>query len=440
MKTKRFFELAKANGIEHSEIRIRNESSISVSLLNNAIDEYNISEEKSITARGIVNGKFGVGITNIDDKNTEKYLVDSILSTGKYIEKDEEAILFEGSKKYVKRKLFKKELDEIPLDEKLKHLTTMNNYIREQDSRIENISVSFGYNTDSSILENSYGLKLKNKSNCFYYAAFVTVRDENGEVVNASEYYLGDKFEDFDPIELAKKVTSAAISRLHPISVKSKKYNVVLTQKVVSTFLDCFLKSISSEEVQKNRSVLAGKLNQQITSKKLTIEERPTDNTFHFVSYDSEGVATQNKTLVKKGVLQTYLYNLATAKKDGVQSTGNGYGSVVKIGISTNHVVIKKGKKSFDELLVKAKNGIWITKIMGLHAGMNSSSGDFSLQAQGFLIEDGKITKPLSQIVVAGNLFTMFNDVAEVGNDSELLLSTNEVPSLLIKKLQVNGK
>ena len=175
-------------------------------------------------------------------------------------------------------------------------------------------------------------------------------------------------------------------------------------------------------------------------SNKLTVMERPTDNTIFFTGYDSEGVATYNKTLIKKGVLQTYLYNLTTAKKDGVQSTGNGYGGVTKIGIGTTHLVIKPGKKSFEELLQKAKNGIYLTDIMGLHAGLNAKSGDFSLQAQGFMIEDGKLTKPLSQIVVAGNLFTLFNEIGEVGSDSQLLLSSNEVPSLLIKKLQVNGK
>ena len=175
-------------------------------------------------------------------------------------------------------------------------------------------------------------------------------------------------------------------------------------------------------------------------SNKLTVMERPTDNTIFFTGYDSEGVATYNKTLIKKGVFQTYLYNLTTAKKDGVQSTGNGYGGVTKIGIGTTHLVIKPGKKSFEELLQKAKNGIYLTDIMGLHAGLNAKSGDFSLQAQGFMIEDGKLTKPLSQIVVAGNLFTLFNEIGEVGSDSQLLLSSNEVPSLLIKKLQVNGK
>ena len=440
MKTKLFFELAKANGINESEIRISNSTSISVETLNGQIDSYNVSETKSIRARGVVNGKFGVAITNIEDKNTPQYLVDSILATGKYIEKEEDAIIFEGSKKYTKRNVFNKELDSTPLDEKLKHLDTIYKFIKDFDPRIENVSVSYGESSGNSLIENSYGLKLSNKSNDFYYGAFATVRDENGEVVNASEYSFGNDLSSFDPLELAKKVASAAISKLNPTQCKSKKYKVVLKQKIVSTLLSAFIGSLSSEEVQKKTSALSDKLNQQIMSNKLTVMERPTDNTIFFTGYDSEGVATYNKTLIKKGVLQTYLYNLTTAKKDGVQSTGNGYGGVTKIGIGTTHLVIKPGKKSFEELLQKAKNGIYLTDIMGLHAGLNAKSGDFSLQAQGFMIEDGKLTKPLSQIVVAGNLFTLFNDIGEVGSDSQLLLSSNEVPSLLIKKLQVNGK
>lgn len=439
MKTKLFFELAKANGINESEIRISNSTSISVDTLNGQIDSYNVSETKSIRARGIVNGKFGVAITNIEDKNTPQYLVNSILATGKYIEKEEDAIIFEGSKKYTKRNVFNKELDSTPLEEKLKHLDTIYKFIKEFDPRIENVSVSYGESSGNSLIENSYGLKLSNKSNDFYYGAFATVRDENGDVVNASEYSFGNDLSTFDPLELAKKVASAAISKLKPTQCKSKKYKVVLKQKIVSTLLSAFVGSLSSEEVQKKTSALSDKLNQQIMSSKLTVMERPTDNTIFFTGYDSEGVATYNKTLIKKGVLQTYLYNLTTAKKDGVQSTGNGYGGVTKIGIGTTHLVIKPGKKSFEDLLQKARNGIYLTDIMGLHAGLNAKSGDFSLQAQGFMIEDGKLTKPLSQIVVAGNLFTLFNEIGEVGSDSQLLLSSNEVPSLLIKKLQVNG-
>ena len=110
-----------------------------------------------------------------------------------------------------------------------------------------------------------------------------------------------------------------------------------------------------------------------------------------------------------------------------------------KIGISFTNVIIKPGRQSFDETVSKIKKGIYITEISGIHAGLNSQSGEFNLQSQGYLIEDGKITKPLSLIVLSGNLFEMFNNIATICSDSKDILDTR-VPSILIKKLSVSGK
>lgn len=439
MNKKLFYELAKANGINEIELRISRSTSISVSSFNGVIDNHQISDSKSISARGIVNNKFGFATTTIDDKETPELLVKTILNTGKYIEKEEDAILFAGSKKYAKRKGFNKELKEIPLEKKLSHFDSMYKFAKEFDPRIENVEI--GYDELESYFDasNSLGINIKDKSNYYVYSMYVTVRDGE-EVVNSYDSFIAEKFEEFDPIALAKKICEKAIAKLHPIVCKSGKYKVLLDKKVFATFLNSFISNLSAESVQKKTSRLAGKLNEQVTSKKLTIMERPVDKNIYFTSHDTEFVATYNKTLVKNGTLLTYLYNLETAKKDGVESTGNGYGSVARISTGTNHLWVKKGKHSFDELVDRVNKGIYITQIMGLHAGMNPTSGDFSLQAQGFMIEDGKITNSLSQIVLAGNLFDMFLNVQEVGSDIELLNGGTEVPSVVFKKLQVSGK
>ena len=111
-----------------------------------------------------------------------------------------------------------------------------------------------------------------------------------------------------------------------------------------------FISNAIADEVQKNTSLFKGKLHQLVASKKVTIEERPLDKNVFFRYFDDEGVATYNKKIVNRGVLETYLYNLATAKKDGVESTGNGYRGSGKVGTSTGNVVLKPGKKSEQEL------------------------------------------------------------------------------------------
>ena len=156
--------------------------------------------------------------------------------------------------------------------------------------------------------------------------------------------------------------------------------------------------------------------------------------------FDDEGVATYNKQIVKNGVLQTYLYNLTTAAKDGVQSTGNGYRAGGKMGTSAAFLVLKPGKKSKEELFQELGDGVYITDVSGLHAGLNEQSGSFSLQSSGFLIKNGKIDRGLDIITISGNLLEVFNDVLAVGSDIETSYNGVSAPSLLIKKINVSGK
>ena len=199
-----------------------------------------------------------------------------------------------------------------------------------------------------------------------------------------------------------------------------------------------FLSNAIAEEVQKNTSLFKGKLNQQVASKKITIEERPLDKNPFFRYFDDEGVATYNKKIIDKGVLSTFLYNLATAKKDGVESTGNGYRGGGKVGTSMANIVLKPGKKSEEELFREVNEGIYITSVEGLHAGMNAQSGNFSLQAKGFLIENGKKGKPVCLITVAGNLFDVFKNIKEVASNSNRHGKTI-ASSVYLKSIAVSG-
>ena len=157
----------------------------------------------------------------------------------------------------------------------------------------------------------------------------------------------------------------------------------------------------------------------------------------HWISFDNEGVATYNKLLIKKGVPLLYLNNLEYAKKLNTEPTGNGYGEGSKVGIDFTNLFVKPGSYNFDDVLKDIKKGVYITGVSGLHAGLNAKSGDFNLQAEGFNIENGKITTALNLVVLSGNLFDMFNNILKVCNDSKDLEQIN-LPSILFKKLNVS--
>ena len=253
--------------------------------------------------------------------------------------------------------------------------------------------------------------------------------------------FFDNDFSKFKVDDFVKDVKDNTIKQLGGKPCDSKKYRAILAPKVVSSLMSALLESTIAEEVQKHSSLFEGKLGTQILSKKITITEKPLEKTIFFKSFDDEGVATYNKDIFKNGVLMTYLYNIETSLKDGVKTTANGYRgsskSPIKTGLSS--VYLKPGKVSEEELIAKCGDGIYIDSITGLHAGLNSQSGNFSLQATGFMIRDGKLAEPVNLITVAGNLVKVFQDVTMVANNSELLSSGNSVSSIMIKSIAVSG-
>jgi PmbA protein len=310
--------------------------------------------------------------------------------------------------------------------------------IKEADERIVEIEgVEYGESATTVTLINSHGLKLVQRTNDFQYVA-AAVAKQGEQVKTGYDYYFGNDFSKFDVDELVKKVVKTTVEKLGGEPCKSKTYKAVLSQDVVSSLLRAYIGNANSESVQKNSSLFIGKLNQQIASKKLTVEDTPINKTIFARSFDDEGVATYNKAIIKNGVLQTYLYNLTTAAKEGVTTTGNGVGAG-KPGIRPFYLRVKPGKLSLEEMFAKVNNGIYITDVAGLHAGLNPQSGNFSLQASGFLIENGKKTTPVDLITIGGNLLEVFSDVKIVGGDTQELIGMS-TPSLYIKKIKVSGK
>ena len=439
MKYDRFFELAKANGIEKAELVVSTNYSLTVSLFHGEIDQYQVEDGMSIKARGIINGKFGTASCDSYTKEKVEYLVNEIKKNAKIIENEDPAILFEGSPKYKRINTFNKELGNIPVEEKIQKLFELEKKIKELDPRIIEIEgVEYSESSTSYTIMNSMGLKLSQKSNYFIYDGAVLAGDNNQQK-SGWDLILDNDYSKVDIDALAKRIVEKATSQLGGEAPESKKYKTVLAPEVVSAFMSALISHADSEEVQKNSSLFIGKLNERVASKKVTIEERPLAKNIFARWFDDEGVATYNKAIIKNGVLQTYLYNLTTAAKENRQSTGNGYGGS-KIGVSAVNLTLKPGKKSLEELFEEVGEGVYITSVTGFHAGLNAQSGNFSLQASGFLIHEGKKDHPLDLITVSGNLLTLFNDVILVGNDLKLLTSGNQSPSIVIKKLMVGGK
>ena len=440
MKLEKFLDFAKENGIEQCQIQFGKANSTSIRLFEHEIDSYKVTSSQWILAQGIYKGKFGYGTTEKLGKGTFEYLVDQIKKTATYNEKEDGVTLFEGSPKYKKFNRYNKALEDTPISDKIALIKKIEDDIYAYDKRIEKTDgVGYGESSSESYFYNSFGLKLKQRSNHFYITGGCVAK-QGDEVKTNYDSFIERDLSKFDEKKFVESICSEALKKFGGEPCASGKYPTVLAPDIAAILTDYYLSAMVADRVQRHSSFLEGKLGKKVASSKVSIAEKPLERNLYFSSFDDEGVACQNKNLVKGGKLLTYFYNRETAKKDGVETTANGAWTGGKIGTSYSNIFVKPGKKSFDELISDIKEGVYITDIAGLGTGMNSNSGDFSCQAEGYWIENGKIVKPLSLITLSGNLLKMFLDCEGFGSDVKLTDDAISIASMRVKSMSIGGK
>ncbi|MCD8203945.1 MAG: TldD/PmbA family protein [Coprobacillus sp.] len=440
MKYDKFFLEAKNRGISDSQLIITSHYSLSFSIFDGELKDYEISDGSSCLARGIYNGKLGSVALDHYDNSKISSVISHIIEGASVIQNDDPVFIFEGSPKYHKFNVYNKHLGEVPTDEKIALTKKIYELISSADPRISNAEVAYSETVVDYSIFNSKGLKLTQKSN--YFDISVEVFAEQGGVTkSAYEYVISNKIEDVNPEEFASKCVKSVLNQLGGVSVPTGTYKAILAPEVTAQFLDAWISHASSEAVQKGVSMWIDKTGTQVGSSKITVIDRPLARNVFGRYFDDEGVATYDKPIIKYGILNTYIYNLTTAAKAGVETTGNGYSAGGKTGVDFGFITLKPGRKTLDELMEKMGDGVYITDIEG--PGLNAQNGAFSMQSAGFLVKNGKISKPLDLITISGNLFDLFKDVTDVGSELKLtaeLSNGGEVPPVLVKKLLVGSE
>lgn len=442
----KIFNKGKEAGFTDMEIYIQGNKQFDTRIFEGEIDKYGISDEIGLSFRGLYNGKMGYSYTEKVDESSIEMLINEAMGNSITVDSDDEEEIFQGSKEYKEVDCYNKEFEKITAEQKIEFLKEVEKAALSMDKRVDSVDYCmYSDETEYISLTNTKGLKLENKFNIAEVYVSVVVKD--GEDTKTGENYIvSNDFSKFNPKEIASHAVEEAISMLGAESIESGQYPIILRNNVAASILQAFAPIFVAENVQKNLSLLKGKLNEQIANEIITVVDDPfMKNGVASAAFDGEGVATKYKKVIDKGVLKTYLYNSKTAKKDGVESTGNASKSSYKSPISTSptNMYIEKGNTDLSEIISNTEKGIMIINVEGLHAGLNTVSGDFSLSAYGYLIENGKIVRPVNQITIAGNFFEVLKDIEVVGNDLKFGFPGFGYigsPSLKVKSLAVSGK
>lgn len=440
---KELFSKAQEEGFSEYEVYYVDRESLSISVYKEEVEKYNLNNSAGLSFRGKFGDRIGYSYTEILDEDAIEMLVKKAKENVLAIENNDIQFIYEGDKEYKEISTYHEELEDIPADKLINIAISMEKEAKKYCNKVESFSgCSVSYSSGKYGIINSKGLNLSNKSNLLTAYVVPIVKDLD-KMYDGCGYVVAKSLNDVKPDKIAKMGVDEALSKIGGTSIASGNYKVIINNEAMVSLLSTFAGIFSGDAVQKGLSLLKDKEGEIIAADIVNLVDDPhLEDGLASVSFDDEGVATLKTYLIKNGKLNSLLHNLKTANKAGVKSTGNGFKSsyASPISVSPTNFYIEPGIDSLEEMTKKINKGLIITDFAGLHSGANSITGDFSLAAKGFYIEDGIKTHPVEQITVAGNFFTLLNNIEEIGSDLKFPMSSVGSPSIVIKELSIAGE
>ena len=422
-------DLAKKLGATEASVIVSNSISETVNFRNKKLDESNRSDNLGIDITTYVGKKkSSISSSNLLNENLN-ILLEKCIETTKNTPEDEFNSLPD-------RDLLAKEVKDLNLydDTNLKNDHKID-YLKKLEAsaafnkKIINTESSFTQNKSNFILANSEGFCDGYKTSSFTASSVTVAKDENS-MERDYEYSSKCHLEDLEDAEkLGKLAADQTIRKLSPKKIGSEKISIIFDKRIAKGMLSAFASAISSSAISRGTSFLKDKINQKIFADSINVFDKPDIlKALGSRSFDNEGVKTDTLKLVDNGILKNYLIDTYNGKKLNLKSNGRCGGA--------SNLYFENGRMSYKDLLNSSSKSLYITETIG--HGSNIVTGDYSVGATGFLVENGEFKYPINEITIAGNFKDMFQNIT-LANDLDFKYSTNS-PTMKIEGMVVAGK
>lgn len=229
---------------------------------------------------------------------------------------------------------------------------------------------------------------------------------------------------------VGRRAAERTVARLGARRLGTTECPVLFAPDMARTLVGHLVGAVRGSALYRESSFLVGALGRQLFPDFVRIHEQPRlPRGLGSCNYDAEGVATRSRDLVSGGVLAGYVLDSYSARRLGMETTGNAGG--------VHNLTLEPGDATFEELVQRMGHGLVVTEMMGM--GVNNVTGDYSRGAAGYWVEDGTIAMPVQEITVAGTLPEMFAGIVAVGSDLDTRANIR-TPSVLIERMTVAGE
>ncbi|HEY1939937.1 MAG TPA: TldD/PmbA family protein [Candidatus Angelobacter sp.] len=338
-------------------------------------------------------------------------------------------------------KLYYDDVYSLPPEERIDYARRAERAALDADPRMKNSDGgSFDAAISHKVLANSHGFVGEFRRSYCAVSAAPIAQDENGNMQRDSWFSLARTMSKLEsPESVGREAARRTLRRLGARKIASTQVPIVLDPIVAGSILDNIFDAVNGDAIYRHSSFLTNKLGEKVAASNINvIDDGTIPGGFGTEPFDGEGVPTRRTVVIENGVLKSYLLNTYTAKKLGLQTTGNASrGLAGTPGIGAGNFFLQKGERTPQQIIGDIKQGLYVFQFLGF--GVNMVTGDFSRGVSGVWIENGELTYPVEEVTVAGNLKDMLNNISEIGNDLEFRGSIAS-PTLRIDGMMVAGE
>lgn len=378
-----------------------------------------------------VDGRYGSFSTNRMEKNEMEKLIKNGIDAVRFLEQDHcrqlpsENLYFKGEK--IDLQQFDNTIQEISPESKKMLLLQNMEEIFGTDDRIISVSGNYGDGTGEGYLISSNGFEGESASTWFSLGIEVSLKGK-GDARPEDGWYESALFNnDLKKNGIGKIALERGLRKLGQKKVKSGKYSMIVENNISSRLLSPMISALNGNALQQKNSFLLNKMNQKVGSDLLTVADEPhLPKSYGARWFDEEGVATKSRPIFENGILKTYFIDTYNAKKM----------SVIQTISSPSQLEMKQGNRNLDAIVHSQNKAILVTGFNG--GNCNPTTGDFSYGVEGFLIENGILVQPISEMNITGNMIDLWSHLIEVGNDPRKQ-SSRWIPTLMFDDVAFSG-
>ena len=434
-------------GADSARISLNKSVSDSVTILNGETDKVSHAADRSLYFYIFTDGKYGTFSTNRIEEDEIDGFIENAISMVKMLGDDSYRRLPElertakDAKDGMELGLYDHSYSPEDSDGRLKKAATLSKWKKGRaDDSYDIISEECEYSEsyDDSFLIDSQGFEGRHTETCFSAFVELTISDKEGNKYSGF-WWENTPFHDklnIDTISIT--ALKRAVEQIGAKKRKGGRYKMVVDTSTATRLVSPIITALNGSSIQQKMSFLEDSLNKQIFPEGMTLMDLArTPKKSGSRLYDTEGVATKDTTIIDRGVIKQYFINTYMAGKMGMEPTIEDISRPCMLPyIKGEDLSCEEKSVSLEDILKICGNGIYVTGFNG--GNCNPVTGDFSYGVEGFAFSKGKITNPIKEMLITGNIIELWKNLIAIGTDAREC-SRWQIPSIAFDGVSFSG-